>query len=271
MYILGHNGCPNPTSTWVSTVTSQQSNLFLTAIYYGAQASYAGCGGPASSDEVGQGGADPTQQGINDAGGGSTPASPNAHDSLTSSGFPLIATVVLDMENYTSSSCDGAVAAYINGWVWQVHNWGGTALVYGSSAIRAMVNLIGNPAQHQPDAIWVACSTDDPTKATYGGNGYDCPGDTTWNLPQVADTYWYYDQRHHQWLINNPSRSQTYGHCESYGGVVTRIDSDTGNGPSSWGYAGWTGGAEAEPSNQQSEDGFNTTGWQSYYGGYGSC
>jgi hypothetical protein len=236
-YVGGPNlglGCVVPPASWVSTVNGQ--GWGLTPIWVGAQApnSCYPAGGPYSyTVQV----PNPTQLGQSDAG--------NTISALQSHGFPVWTTVYLDMESYTNTpSCNSPVVSYISGWVGAMRANNYTPGVYGGEA-STIAALTANPG-NQPQDVWIGC---------WWSSGGTCPKGTVWSMPDVANSYWTYDQRLAQWQG---------GHCEQYpypGGPVLKVDSDSDDGDVTWGTDQWMN-EHVDELDSPNEDATTNIGWE---------
>lgn len=252
-YVGGPNlgyGCTVPTASWITAADANAApdflQWYLIPAWVGAQAPNT-CnpsGGPYGYT-ISPGTS--TQQGINDAG--------NTISALNNVGFPIWTSVALDMEGYTSTAwCNSVVDAYINGWVWKMRGSNYHPIVYGSesSTIASIAALVNNPNQNQPDDVWMAC---------WYTPGYSCPANTVWNMPDVANDLWVFDQRHHQWQGVNPPGSRS-PLCEKYGTDVSdklQIDRDSSDGDATYGQSIWMN-EHVQEGNSYSEDPSTATG-----------
>ena len=115
--------------------------------------------------------------------------------------------VYYDLEGFPYNSnpqCLAAAKAFIDGWVWQLHENGITAGLYGSSCASALSQFynIDNP----PDVIW---------PASWYSNYYYRSFETTDNIGCIPDTQWGNHQRILQY---------TGAHNETWGGVTLNVD-----------------------------------------------
>jgi hypothetical protein len=104
-----------------------------------------------------------------------------------------------------STACKEAVRGFVNGWSWELRaTWAKRAGVYGSSCASRPIDWVTLP--NVPDDVWLAAANNRPSVR---------------GLPCLADGYWSYHQRLHQF---------TAGHDETYGGVRLFIDADCADG-----------------------------------------
>jgi hypothetical protein len=166
-------------STWAANISSNVPGGWgVVPVYVGAQAPYSTCSSNDYNDQIQSSNA--TNQGITDG--------YNAAQVVEAQGFYDL--VFDDMENfyYFNSNCAGMVCAYLNGWVYAVHNSGLRAGVYGLQAAECESSLAGNPAQHLPDYIW----------PSHYGEQYE----SAWNVCYdicIPNGQWVYDQRDAQY------------------------------------------------------------------------
>lgn len=208
IYMGGENtGCRTHnatylTSSWVSAVRAQGWNLIPT--WVGLQA-------PCGSARFYWMSWDPNisfQEGRNAANAAAAKAQSLG---LTTNGGLGGTIIYLDIEGYpNNAACRATVKSYVNGWTQRLHELGNRAGSYGSACASyvtdwaAVANIV--------DDIWPA--------AWYQPYTYQ-PGATVWNVPCVADSMWFYNQR---------IRQYTGGHYETWDGVTINIDSDIANG-----------------------------------------
>ncbi|HZJ22733.1 MAG TPA: glycoside hydrolase domain-containing protein [Anaerolineales bacterium] len=124
--------------------------------------------------------------------------------------------VYYDIENYgTNTSCRGAVNAFMNGWVSQVHSRGNLAGVYGSTLCNTGLSDFLN-ITHVPDVIW-------PARWYHNfGEGFYDPNASVWNLGScLPNTAWSNHQRIRQYEGD---------HDETWGSLTLNIDSNVLDG-----------------------------------------
>jgi len=194
IYIGGSNrGCSqgNLTSSWVTSIFNQ-GWVGLVPTWVGAQApasSCTGCGKISTNTTTAR------QQGVSEA--------DSATNAASALGLSPATIIYYDMEQYNGSP-SGAVQAFVEGWVTELHARGNKAGVYGSGADAANDwAVIANP----PDAVWIA-----------NWNG----STSVFGLSGLPDSDWSTHQRLHQY---------EGGHNETWGGVTFNIDSDSADGP----------------------------------------
>jgi hypothetical protein len=119
--------------------------------------------------------------------------------------------IYYDMEAFdtagypASTACKEAVRGFVNGWSWELRaTWAKRAGVYGSSCASRPIDWVSLP--NVPDDVWLAAANNRPSVR---------------GLPCLADGYWSYHQRLHQFTV---------GHDETYGGVRLFIDADCADG-----------------------------------------
>ena len=151
----------NLTASWVAEVTALGWHVL--PIYLGVQAP-AACqghdfwhlsGNPATAREQG------------------AAAAAYAAGSVSALGISPSMPVFYDMEPY-SSGCSAPLQAFFDGWTTGLHAAGLRAGAYGTqiTVMKDLAARLGDPAYHEPDAVWVA--TDSRTTAT---TGFSAPPD----------------------------------------------------------------------------------------------
>lgn len=205
LYIGGLNWSCRPLPSylnynWISTIQTQGWDLLPTWVSYQAP-----CADPRYGAQMSWTTGTAYNQGYNDA----ASAAQTAHNLSIAS-----AVIYDDMEYFSgSSSCYAAVAAFVNGWSTELHNYGFLAGVYESP--YDLVDLCGRSSSiTEPDDVWIA----------------DWNGSTdTNNTPPLSNGCWQYSQRIHQY---SGGVNQTY--CLSYNPnqncTTLNIDQDSANG-----------------------------------------
>ena len=151
----------NLTAAWVAEVTAMGWRVL--PIYLGVQAP-AACQGhnfwhlsdnPATAREQG------------------AAAAAYAAGSVSALGISASIPVFYDMEPY-GSGCSAPLQAFFDGWTTGLHAAGLRAGAYGTqiTVMKDLAARLGDPAYHEPDAVWVA--TDSRTTAT---TGFSAPPD----------------------------------------------------------------------------------------------
>lgn len=121
------------------------------------------------------------------------------------------AIIYYDMEQYDSSQCGGAVKAFVNGWVNQLHANGYGTGVYGAPADAKKDWWL---ASYPPDDVWIS--------KTFT-NSLASPMVAIWGLSPLPDSLWGTTpgSRIHQYLGN---------HSVTWGTVTLGIDHDFEDG-----------------------------------------
>jgi hypothetical protein len=183
----------NLTAAWVAEVTAMGWRVL--PIYLGVQAP-AACQGhdfwhlsdnPATAREQG------------------AAAAAYAAGSVSALGISPSIPVFYDMEPY-ASGCSAPLQAFFDGWTTGLHAAGLRAGAYGTqiTVMKDLAARLGDPAYHEPDAVWVA--TDSRTTAT---TGFSAPPDGS-----------FVGQRANQFRL---------GVTRTYGGVSVNIDESVVN------------------------------------------
>ncbi len=196
IYIGGSNrACPQPnlTSSWVQTVNQQGWDYYLT--WVGPQSPCAS-GGPYNT-YINNDVTTAYNQGKAEA---------NAAISAASNlGIYGLKAYYYDLEAYNMSNetCRWAANSFVNGWSYSLQVLSGQkAGVYGSPCNAIDWPFISNI----PWVVWLADWNLDPD---------------VWGLACLADGYWVYNQRLHQYRG---------GHAETWGSYTLNVDNDCANG-----------------------------------------
>ena len=141
------------------------------------------------------------QQGINNAIDASAVLEQSGLGGIDGSG----SIVYYDLEGFPNNAqCLAAAKAFIDGWVWKLHENGITAGLYGSSCASALSQFYTIP--NPPDVIW---------PASWYSNYYYRSYETTDGVTCLNDSQWGNRQRILQY---------TGAHNETWGGVTLNVD-----------------------------------------------
>jgi hypothetical protein len=199
------------TSGWVNTAVAQGWRLI--PIYVGLQA-------PCINFQSTQFSRDPA---VAYAQGGA--AANDARARATAAGLPANAPIYFDLEGYNSadSVCVGAVRAFVNGWISQLHFLGYRAAMYSSlcSGIVDEAAVYSAPGYNRLDAIWLAAWPYDPSDSRYATYVPNLFGFTGCGAG-LTDSMWTFHQR---------IRQYRGGHNETYAGLTINIDTNAVDGP----------------------------------------
>ena len=120
--------------------------------------------------------------------------------------------IYYDLEGYwgASGDCRQAAAAFLEGWVERLHEYGVRAGAYGSACSSYITDWASN--NPMPDDVWIAHWSLPPK--------YD-PDATVWGAACLSDSLWSNHQRLKQYAGD---------HTETWGGVSLVIDSNIADG-----------------------------------------